>query len=1159
MRNRDFVKQRSKPKRIPRTIKTMGFLFMAGCMHLSASNYSQSIKLNLNLKNATLSDLFEAIEEQSEFLVYLKDKNINLKERVSIDASGASVEAILEKTVGSKGLTYEVIDKQITIVPVVKLASQKSQKIKGTIVDQNGEPIIGATIIEEGTTNGTTTDFDGQFSIDISVGGTLKISYIGYTTKYIKPGNQDVLKISLIEDTKQLDEVVIVGFGTQKKVNLTGSVGTVDVEALESRPVVNATQALQGLVPGLQISTSGGSLETKSSINVRGVGTIGEGSSGSPLILIDGMEGDINSINPQDIENISVLKDAASSSIYGSRAPFGVILVTTKRGKTGKASINYNNNFRWNDPIKMPKQMDSYTFATFYNDGRVNAGQSPFFTTEHLQRIKDYQSGVLNNPVPANGNFWADGYNAGNANTDWYDAIYRNWAFSQEHNFSINGGSEKVTYYLSFNYLDQNGLMEFNQDDYNRYTATGKINAQLTDWAAVNYSSRFTREDYGRPSRMTNGLYSDLARQGWPTLPLYDLNGYLYSSPSPALGLRDGGRDKSQTDNIYQQISFRLEPIKNWVTNVDFNYKIYSANRHWDSQVLYNHDVNGVPYVFDSSSNVHEDHYKDNFLNFNVYTDYFYSLESGHNFKGMLGFQCERLSNTKFGLQRNGIIVPGLPEVDITTGLDYYGNPITPSVNGSRANWSTAGFFGRINYDYDGKYLAEVNLRYDGTSRFRSNKRWNWFPSFSLGWNVAREHFWEELAQYVETLKLRGSYGELGNQNTNSWYPTYPVLSVNPGSGSWIQNGLRPNVAYVPGLISSTLGWEKVRNWNIGLDFGAFNNRLTGSFDYYKRMTLNMIGPAPELPGILGLDVPKTNNTDLETYGFDFNIGWNDRLSNGFSYGAKFILSDAQTKITRYPNPTETLSKYNAGRNMNEIWGYETVGLATSQEQMDQHLVSLPNGGQNALGTNWSAGDIMYKDLNGDGKIDNGANKLNEHGDLKLIGNSTPRYQFGLDLNAAWKGLDLRVFFQGVMKRDYWQESAYFWGINGGIWHSTGFVEHTDYFRAIASNDLPANLNGYYPRPIFEDGKNLQTQTRYLQDASYIRLKNLQLGYTIPDVITSKWAISKLRFFVSGENLWTGTKLAKMFDPETVSGGSDGNGNAYPLSKTISLGLNVTF
>ena len=509
--------------------------------------------------------------------------------------------------------------------------SQQNGKVTGTVEDALGT-VIGATVVVKGTTNGTTTDIDGRFTLEgVKKGSILQISFVGYTTKEVKYTGQSVLKIMLQEDTKTLDEVVVVGFGTQKKVNLTGSVGTVDSEALASRPVQNAVQALQGVVPGLQITTTSGALDNKMSMSIRGTGTIGDGSDASPLVLIDGMEGDINSINPQDIENISILKDAAAASIYGSRAPFGVILVTTKSGKSGKTTINYNNNFRWGQPVRIPKQMDSYTFATFYNDANINSGAGAYFNAEHLQRIKDYQDGKITDGVlaDANNKYWLDGYAGGNANTDWYDVIYREWTSSQEHNLSFSGGNDKVNYYISGNFMDQKGLMEFNQDTYKRYTGTGKINAQLTDWAKVNYTSRFTREDFHRPAYLTNALFRDLARQGWPTLPVYDPNGYMFHSPSPALPLRDGGKHNIQTDNIYQQISLILEPIKNWITHVDFNYRINTVNNHWDTQTLYNHDVQGNPYPigYYQDTEAHEDQTKENYMNFNAYTEYSHSLE----------------------------------------------------------------------------------------------------------------------------------------------------------------------------------------------------------------------------------------------------------------------------------------------------------------------------------------------------------------------------------------------------------------------------------------------------------------------------------------------------------------------------------------------------
>ncbi|MDR1937682.1 MAG: TonB-dependent receptor [Tannerellaceae bacterium] len=1041
---------------------------------------------------------------------------------------------------------------------------QQALKVEGTVVDEEGVPIIGANVIEVGATgNGSITDVDGFFSLSVSPAATLRVSYIGFISQDIAVNKRNKLAIILKADTQSLDEVVVVGFGTQKKVNLTGAVGVADAEAFKERPVMTAAQALQGMVPGLQIIQNSGNMEDRPAINIRGTATIGEGSSGSPLILVDGMAGDINAINPQDIESISVLKDAASSSIYGSRAPFGVILITTKKGKSGKATLNYNNNFHWSDPVLLPQWMDSYTFALYWNDANINSGTSPFFNDEHLKRIVDYQNGTLKASVPestTNPGFWLDGYLHGNDNRDYYDVLYRSRVFSQEHNVSLNGGSDRFTYYTSMQFLDQNGLIEFNQDKYKRYTGTVKLNVQATDWAQFNTSTRFVREDYKRPSFVRDDLWAQIGYQAWPTLPLYDPNGYLYNTPSPPLKIRDGGDGVYQTDNVYLQAQLVLEPVKNWKTFAEFNYWIKNANTHWSIQKTYNHNVNGDMFLSNTSSNVHEEQLKDNYANTNLYSEYTCNT-GGHTLKGLVGFQMEMSKSFKFSAQREGIIIPDLPELDLTSGIDNNGNAIVPTVGGSRNHWATAGFFGRINYDYKQKYLLEANIRYDGTSRYRAESRWAWLPSVSAGWNVAYEDFWQPLSEYMGSLKFRVSYGELGNQNTDSWYPTYQSMGVGSSNGSWLLNSAKPNTASAPGLVSSTLTWERVRTANAGLDFGALNNRLTGSFDYFNRYTLDMIGPAPELPVTLGTSVPKTNNTDLKTYGFEFSLGWNDRLKNGLGYSVKAILSDSQTEITRYPNETGRLGTYRKGMKVGEIWGYTTGGIAKTTEEMDAHLASLPNGGQNALGNLWRAGDIMYKDTNGDGAVNNGANTIYDHGDLKIIGNNSPRYHFGLDLSADYKGFDIRAFFQGVLKRDYYNGGYFFYGASGsGIWVSVGFKPHEDYFRDDPEHPLGLNLDSYFARPYF-NSKNQQVQTRYLQDASYARLKNLQLGYTLPQAVTRKFAVSNLRFFVSGENLFTFTNMFKVFDPETVDGGYSGThkGSGYPLMKVLSLGLSINF
>lgn len=1065
-----------------------------------------------------------------------------------------------------------VLGVNATEAPHALSVSQQVSKIKGNVVDSNGEPIIGATIMEKGTTNGTVTDLDGNFVLNVAPGAIIQISYIGFATQELKAS--DNLRIKLKEDTEVLDEVVVVGFGTQKKVNLTGSVSVVDEEELRNRPVTNATQALQGVVPGLQITQSSGDLNNAPSMNIRGTSTIGQGSSGTPLVLIDGMEGDLNSLNPQDIASISVLKDAAASSIYGSRAPFGVILVTTKSGSTGgKTRFNYNNSFRWATPIRMTRSMNSVDFGSWVNDGNTNSGGGIFFSKDRMDQIvafrnaKPYGPGtritddgtILYGIAAGENGYWLDGFGYGIDDVDWFSTIFKTWTFSQEHNFSVSGGNEKLNYYVSLNYLGQGGLMNLADDGLDRYNGTAKISSQITNWMKMNYTMRFTREDYLRPTGLNDALYDAM---GWPVLSLYDANGYYYSTPAPALGIAEGGESTRQTDNIYHQLGFVIEPIKNWKTHIDLNYRIKNENQHVDRQMLYNHDVKGNPYVYDKTSYVSESNLKENYFNVNIYSDYTFSVNDVHNMHVMAGFQAENLNQKYYSLQRNGIMFPNKPDADLTTGLDYDGNLITPSVRGYRNSWSTAGFFGRFNYNYNDKYLFEANLRYDGTSRFQKGNQWKLFPSFSLGWNIAREEFFESLSSTIGTLKLRGSYGTLGNQNTTNWYQTYQTMSVGSADGDWMMNGRRPNTAVAPGLVSPFLTWETIESYNIALDWGLLSNRLTGSVEYYIRNTKNMIGNTPELPSILGTAVPVTNNTDLRTKGWELSIGWNDMI-NDFSYGAKFNLSDARTFITRYPNnPTKSISTYIEGREINEIWGYTTKGLARTDEQMAEHLQSLPNGGQDALGSDWRAGDVMYADVNGDGKISSGSGRLGDTGDITLIGNSTPRFLFGLDLYASWKGFDIRMFFQGVMKRDFWQGSGYLFGANSrGMWNSFGIEEVHDYFRdentwSVKEGYQTANVDAYLPRPLYND-KNVQTQTGYLQNAAYIRLKNMQIGYTLPKSVVSKIGIQDLRIYFSGENLWTGTSLAKQFDPETISSGVGGIG--YPLSRTLSCGLNVSF
>lgn len=1072
----------------------------------------------------------------------------------------------------------------------------------GTVIGSDGEPVIGASVLAKGKSIGASTDLDGKFSLKVPAGTTLVISYVGCVTQEVK-ATPTPLEIHLKDDALNLDEVVVVGFGTQKKVNLTGSVSVADQKALKERPVTNAAQALQGVVPGLQITTGSGKLGATPSIQIRGNGTIGDGSSGSPLVLIDGMEGDINMLNPQDIESISVLKDAAAASIYGSRAPFGVILVTTKKGSEGKPTINYNNSFRFSNLINRPHTQDSYTFALSMNDYMTNSNRGAYFNQEDIDRILAYQNGTLLNDqgvfdplntMAANGEYWKNPYDHDGAwaNTDWFGELYKNTSFSQEHNLSISGGKEKFNYYFSANLLDNGGMMKLGDEDYKRYTITGKFNVDLYKWLSFGFSHRWVRNDYSRPSFMTwynsgtgdineedDVLYDATGRQGWPILPMYDPNGNIYDAPSPANNLLNGGEARTQTDRNYTQLNLIFRPTKDWDIHTEFNYSTYAHRFHSDYKTLYNHKVDGTPYPTDGSfsGRIVERNQSENFYNVNVYSNYNLTLREKNEFHFMLGFQTEGMNQSKYLMERVGILNPDLPEIDLTTGVDANGNPVNPKLRGGRYEWNTAGFFGRINYNFDNRYLAEFNLRYDGTSRFRENRRWIWLPSVSLGWNIANEKFWEELTPVCNNLKLRASYGMLGNQNINNWYQTYRSMTINMGNGGWLQNGSKPNTAGFPALISQLLTWEKIYNYNVGLDWGFFNNRLTGSFEWFIRDTKNMVGPAAELPNILGTDVPKTNNCDLRTHGWDLEIAWNDRLPFGLSYGARFVLSDARTKVTKYEgNLSNSLNGFIPGRYIDEIWGYETIGIAKSNAEMNNYLDGLDanytafhgtapsasHEGMKAIGSNLAAGDIMYADLNGDGVIDWGANTIDNHGDKKLLGSKQPRYLFSLDLNAAYKGFDLRLFFQGVGKRDYFQNHNYFWGADNSEWWAQFLTQHADYFRdenswSVANGYAEPNLDAYYPRPVKDGGsKNRQVQSRYVQDASYIRLKNLQVGYTFPTKWTSKAGFESVRVYFSGENLWTGTHMSSLFDPETI--GSAKGGSTMPMSRTYSFGVSVT-
>ena len=1040
---------------------------------------------------------------------------------------------------------------------------QQQSVCKGTVVDSNGEPVVGASVfaVSNGHKKGSVTDLDGNFEIDgIASGSSLTISYVGYKTQQVTWNGKD-LKVTLQESSEMLDNVVIVGYGTQKKVNLTGAVSVVSSKTLDSRPVTSVAQALQGEVPGLNFSVgnAGGSLKSRMGLNIRGIGTIGEGSNAAPLVLIDGSEGDLYSISPNDIESISVLKDASSSAIYGSRAAFGVILVTTKSGKEGRTNVSYNGNVRFSTATQIPEMPNSYDFARYWNDAAANSGGNAPFSQDMLNKIKNHIDGT---PAPgeevtttwqgtAANEPWSM-YNGSWDNTNWFKEMYKSAVPSTEHNISVSGGGNKVNYYISGAILSQRGLIRHGKDKLKRYNFSSKVTANLTDWATVTYNTKWIREDYSRPSYMTGLFFHNIARR-WPTNPVYDPNGH-YVHGNEVLQMENGGIDATQEDKLFQQLALEFRPIKGWKIRLEGNYNTTNYHNHWDVLPIYYYDPDQHPIAAAWSgdyaagkSNVGEAMSKNNYYNGRFFTEYNMTLNDKHEFKFLAGLDMESNIYTNLSASQADLVTPLVPTL----------NNATNKVVGrgfSNTHWSTMGMFGRINYAYDSRYLAEFSIRRDGSSRFIGDKTWGTFPSFALGWNIANEQFFKPLNKTVNTLKLRLTYGSLGNTNTDQLYPWFLRQPISSNSSAWLVNGERVNTSGVPGLVSPFLTWERVQSWNIGLDFGLFNNKLQGTFDYFVRTTKNMVGPAPVKPSILGATQPKENNSDMRSNGWDLEVRWRDRVGQ-LNYGIKVVLSDDYQTITNFYNPNRLLSQWCAGKRMGDIYGYKVEGIAQTDQQMNEWLAN----NKPSWGSDWAAGDVMYKDLNGDKKVNSGKSTYDDMGDLTKIGNSLPRYRFGITLDANWKGFDFLIFMQGVGKRDFWDASPYSVGANTGLWQSAAFKDHLDYWRPATDTNFGPNTNAYYPRPLFGQGsKNFQTSDRYLQNAAYMRIKNIQLGYTLPAAIASKIGASRVRLYFSAENLVTFTKMNKIFDPE-ATGGDWGPGKLYPLQRTISFGLNLNF
>lgn len=1027
---------------------------------------------------------------------------------------------------------------------------QQNGVCNGVVTDTTGETVIGASVVVKGTTNGTITGLDGDFSLSgVTKGSILVVSFVGYQNTEVKWNGQP-LTIVLKEDTKVLDEVVVVGYGTQKKANLSGAVAAVDGKVLQDRPITNIGQGLQGVVPNLNITmNNGGAPGATSSFNIRGNTSL---NGGSPLVLVDNVQMDANLVNPDDIESISVLKDAASASIYGARAAYGVILITTKKGKkSDKPTVSLSATGYWQSPALTFHNVNSMQYLTMMDEAYQNDGGSGhYFKSQVYQYAEDYFNGKYDSPVFFDTAY--DTYKYGYCgNTDWWDELYKT-SFSQIYTANISGGNDRTTYYASVSMNDQGGILKAGDDKYNKYNANVNISSNITKWLNVSAKIAHTYTDELHPTGGTTAMnstaYSGLSSYSGmmkgdlsPLMPVKHPDGHYAGQGSytnPVAIMEQGGNAQYKQNDLWMTGAVKITPIKGLVINADYTWNFYGKSSNQHVQNFY--DYTAVPgtenyYPWTNPSSVTVTNNDDYYNAFNAFAEYTFSLKEKHNFKVMVGYNQENKHKKYHYAGRKNLIDSSNPSLNLAYG--------DMAMNGSETHWSVNGFFARINYDYKGKYLLELNGRYDGSSKFPHGDRYAFFPSASVAWRVSEEKFWEPIRGWFDNFKLRASYGSLGNQALDeSRYGNFPYLAtygINTKYGALL-NGTRPVAVSVPGLVSASFTWETVNQIDFGFDASFFGGRLNTSFDWYRRNTKDMLTAGWALPAVLGTSVPQENAADMKTVGWEVSLEWNDRLSNGFGYHIKGVLSDYQASITKFSNPTKLLGTHYVGEKLNEIWGYVSNGLFQSDEDAKAADQSYLSGGS------WGAGDVKYEDLNNDGKIDIGKNTLDDSGDRKIIGNSTPRYSYGITAGFDYKGFDFEMFWQGIGKRDYWLGGSQFWGFTDE-W-CTPLTSSLDYW-------TEDNRDAYFPRlhHYGVNGGNHQVSTRYLQNAAYLRLKNVVLGYTIPRSITEKVKISRLRVFVQGENLLTFTPLIDSYDPETL------NNMTYPINKKISVGLNLTF
>ena len=1012
----------------------------------------------------------------------------------------------------------------------VATAGAQTRVVQGRVFDTSNNPLLGVTVVEKGGTAGTTTDADGNFRLSVPADATLFFTYIGYVAQEF-PASSVPTMVTMQEDAQSLEEVVVVGYGTQKKANLSGAVASIDGDAIAAKPATDVLSALQGELPGVTVLRSGGEPGAETSgLRIRGFSSA---NSTATLVLIDGVEGDMTLVNPNDIASISVLKDAAACAIYGARAASGVVLITTKNGTKDKVRVSYNGFFSFNTPGNMPERLPAWEEQAMINEGRVNAGGSPEWSPE--------QASWVGNPNfnyrPNNTNGRWDLFEA----TNWVAEGTKKYTTSQSHNVSVSGGGEKYDYLLSAGYYTKDGLLKYGPDGNDRYNIRLKTNAKLNDHidlsVQASYEGQFKEQNpYGSKNVLAR-LYRVRGRQ--PIFnPEEDINDSPYNGDLQVNAIdlmKNGGITKTRFESFTGKGELT---IKDYVPGLALKLSasrragFYHEAKNIRTLIWYDRlgqairNQNGNPNSMERKKNFD---YHDNLEALLTY----HLEKKRHNLDVLAGVSYERYRKDE---------MTGWAQKLISNDFFSFNYHDTSSVDNTKVTdnietWGMMSYFGRVNYNFDNRYLVEANIRYDGSSRLAPGYRWHAFPSFSAAWRLSEEKWFD--VPVINNLKLRASWGQLGNGAVLGLYDYIALIQSNVAMGT--------TNYYQSAMASRSKTWEIISSTNIGLDLGLWDNKLTLSADYYWKKNDNMLANL-ELPNLVGISVPQSNVGLLKTWGWEFEIAYKNRWRD-LTYQVSFNLSDSDNKVERY----DGRSTINAGSvdivegyPLNSIWGYRTDGFWSSREEYLAYKEAHP-GYQSFSDAKVSGGDVKYlAQGEADHTLGEGGGTPEEPGDLVYLGSSNARYVFGLTVALQWKGFDFSIMFQGVGKRNVLIEAGQIAPF--AVTYDMPWTIHRDYW-------TEENQNAFWPRLYNYNGDqfNFKPSDRWVQDASFIRLKNITLGYTVP---IRKSCIEKLRVYVSGSDVWEYSNLLKVFDPEV--GNKPTAGNTYPFFRTWTVGINFT-